>query len=84
MGNYQVILSLLSFLDKGKEIKTLVDHVIDSCDAVVNLREEVIKARMQYSTVVETQAGRQKWLERALYAVCDKLSVLHRTDSQDL
>jgi hypothetical protein len=31
MGNYQVILSLLSFLDKGKEIKVLVDNVIDSC-----------------------------------------------------
>lgn len=31
MGNYQIVLSLLSSLDSGKQIKRLVDEVIDNC-----------------------------------------------------
>jgi hypothetical protein len=31
MGNYQIVLALLSSLDNGREIKRLVDDVIDSC-----------------------------------------------------
>lgn len=31
MGNYQVVLSLLSSIENGKETKALVDTLIDSC-----------------------------------------------------
>ena len=32
MGNYQIVLSLLSSLDNGRAIKRLVDTVIDACE----------------------------------------------------
>lgn len=31
MGNYQVVLSLLSSIENGKQTKALVDTLIDSC-----------------------------------------------------
>lgn len=45
MGGYQVILSLLGCVEGGKGVKALVDGVIEACDQVVNLREEVISYR---------------------------------------
>lgn len=36
MGNYQIVLSLLSSLDSGKQIKRLVDEVIDNCTFAVH------------------------------------------------
>lgn len=45
MGNYQVILSLLGCVEGGKTVKALVDSVIEACDQVVNLREEIISYR---------------------------------------
>jgi hypothetical protein len=48
-GNYGVVLSLLGCLEKGVEAKKLVDRMIDSCDHVVNLREEVFTHRVRYS-----------------------------------
>ncbi|BEI83204.1 hypothetical protein CcaverHIS002_0310720 [Cutaneotrichosporon cavernicola] len=49
MGNYQIVLSLLSSLDHGRELKRLVDMIIDDCDSVVNLRENAIEYRIKYS-----------------------------------
>ena len=66
MGNYQIVLSLLSSLDHGRQMKRLVDHVIDACDAVVNLRESVIENRIRYSTSTMDDKNRQSLLERAL------------------
>jgi hypothetical protein len=31
MGNYQIVLSLLSSLDHGRQMKRLVDQIIDCC-----------------------------------------------------
>ncbi|TFY62986.1 hypothetical protein EVJ58_g3511 [Rhodofomes roseus] len=58
MGNYGIILSLLGCLDHGLKSKKLVDRVIDSCDQVTNLREDVFTHRVRYSlttTMDETQ-----------------------------
>jgi protein-tyrosine phosphatase len=49
MGSYGIILSLLGCLDDGLKAKKLVDKVIDSCDHVVNLREDILVHRIKYS-----------------------------------
>ncbi|ODO07006.1 hypothetical protein I350_04372 [Cryptococcus amylolentus CBS 6273] len=66
MGSYQIVLSLLSSLDQGKQMKHLVDAVIDSCDAVINLRENVIEQRIKYSVASMDDKKRQVYLEKAL------------------
>ncbi|KIJ66912.1 hypothetical protein HYDPIDRAFT_180575 [Hydnomerulius pinastri MD-312] len=48
-GNYGVILSLLGCLDHGLQAKKLVDRVIDACDHVTNLREDILTHRVRYS-----------------------------------
>ncbi len=69
MGNYQIVQSLLSSLDHGRQMKRLVDHVIDCCDAVVNLRENVLEYRIQYSVVATDEKKRQAVLQRAVRSV---------------
>ncbi|RSH87875.1 uncharacterized protein EHS24_000393 [Apiotrichum porosum] len=66
MGNYQIVLSLLSSLDHGREIKALVDQIIDDCDAVVNLRENVIENRIKYSVASRDDKQSQGYLDRAV------------------
>nr|KIR85732.1 hypothetical protein I308_03840 [Cryptococcus tetragattii IND107] len=66
MGSYQIVLSLLSSLDQGKLMKQLVDAVIDSCDAVINLRENVMEERIKYSVAAMEDKKRQSHLEKAL------------------
>jgi hypothetical protein len=34
MGNYQLVLSLLSSLDHGRQMKRVVDAIIDNCESV--------------------------------------------------
>ncbi|KAI9567360.1 inositol hexakisphosphate-domain-containing protein [Boletus coccyginus] len=48
-GNYGVILSLLGCLDHGLQAKKLVDRVIDTCDHVTNLREDILVHRVRYA-----------------------------------
>lgn len=50
-------------------MKRLVDHVIDSCDAVVNLRENVLEYRIKYSVVASDEKTRQAVLQRAVRSV---------------
>lgn len=69
MGNYQIVLSLLSSLDHGREIKALVDQIIDDCDAVVNLRENVIENRIKYSVASRDDKQSQGYLDRAVRSV---------------
>jgi hypothetical protein len=85
MGNYQVVLSLLSSIENGKETKALVDTLIDSCgyqmtmdcpyltfllgDAVVNLREIIVDLRMRYSVSTADEKTRISLLDRATQAV---------------
>ena len=85
MGDYQIVLSLLSSLDHGRQMKRLVDAVIDTCKrcpnsgndaeyigvggAVVNLRENVIEYRIKYSVSAMDDKSRQGLLEKALRSV---------------
>lgn len=69
MGNYQIVLSLLSSLDHGRELKRLVDYLIDNCDAVVNLRENVIEHRVKYSVRTRDDKNGQVHLDKAVRSV---------------
>lgn len=69
MGNYQIVLSLLSSLDHGRELKRLVDMIIDDCDSVVNLRENVIEYRIKYSVVSRDDPDGSWYLDKAVRAV---------------
>ncbi|WWC93062.1 uncharacterized protein L201_008027 [Kwoniella dendrophila CBS 6074] len=66
MGAYQIVQSLLSSLDHGRLMKRLVDTVIDNCDAVINLRENVIEHRIKYSVASMDNKSRQVYLDKAL------------------
>ncbi|KAI0749707.1 inositol hexakisphosphate-domain-containing protein [Daedaleopsis nitida] len=67
MGNYGVILSLLGCLEHGVRAKKLVDKVIDVCDHVVNLREEIFLNRVRYSlTTAVNDAERDNFLSKAV------------------
>ncbi|KAL7747907.1 hypothetical protein RI367_006654 [Sorochytrium milnesiophthora] len=49
LGNYHVVLELARVLDHGLVTKRLLDLVIDRCDAVINLREDVLMNRVRHS-----------------------------------
>ncbi|THH28320.1 hypothetical protein EUX98_g5857 [Antrodiella citrinella] len=66
MGNYGVILGLLGCLEHGLKAKKLVDKVIDACDQVTNLREEIFMNRVKYSlTTSMDEAARETYLTRS-------------------
>lgn len=69
-GNYAVVLSLLGVLDHGPAAKRTVDAVVDACDHVMNLRESVLSARVEYALASsrngEDDAKREAVLERAV------------------
>lgn len=69
MGNYQIVLSLLSSLDNGRELKRLVDMIIDDCDSVVNLRESVIEYRIKYSVASRDDPNGSWYLDKAVRSV---------------
>ncbi|KAI9061062.1 hypothetical protein FKP32DRAFT_1576534 [Trametes sanguinea] len=67
MGNYGIILSLLGCLEHGIKAKKLVDKVIDVCDHVVNLREDIFTNRVRYSlTTAVDDKEREKYLNKAV------------------
>lgn len=70
-GNYGVILSLLGCLDHGLQAKRLVDRVIDACDHVNNLREDVFTYRVKYSltTADNDESKREDLLSKARSAL---------------
>ncbi|GAA6022381.1 hypothetical protein JCM10207_004746 [Rhodosporidiobolus poonsookiae] len=51
LGNFDIILSLLSCLDDGQAVKKVVDAVADHCDAMVNIRESILQSRVRYATL---------------------------------
>ncbi|KAH0833089.1 inositol hexakisphosphate-domain-containing protein [Lanmaoa asiatica] len=59
-GNYGVILSLLGCLDHGLQAKKLVDRVIDTCDHVTNLREDILVHRVRYSLTTPDDDGAKR------------------------
>lgn len=70
-GNYSVILSLLGCLDRGLQAKRLVDRVIDTCDHVINLREDVLIHRIRYAltTLDQDEYKREELLNKASRAL---------------
>jgi hypothetical protein len=50
-GDYDLILNLLSCLDTGSASKSLADAAIDQCEAVLNLREEILAHRVKLAMV---------------------------------
>ncbi|OJA21653.1 hypothetical protein AZE42_09324 [Rhizopogon vesiculosus] len=70
-GNYGVILSLLGCLDDGLQAKKLVDRVIDACDHVTNLREDILTHRVKYSltTADGDEIKREEHLSKARRAL---------------
>ncbi|KAG1795306.1 inositol hexakisphosphate-domain-containing protein [Suillus plorans] len=70
-GNYGVILSLLGCLDHGLQAKRLVDRVIDTCDHVTNLREDILTYRVKYSltTADSDESKREDLLSKARRAL---------------
>jgi hypothetical protein len=36
MGNYQLVLSLISSLDHGRQMKRVVDTIIDNCGCTIS------------------------------------------------
>ncbi|CDO71831.1 hypothetical protein BN946_scf184939.g55 [Trametes cinnabarina] len=67
MGNYGIILSLLGCLEHGIKAKKLVDKVIDACDHVVNLKEDIFTNRVRYSlTTAVDDREREKYLNKAV------------------
>ncbi|EMD34003.1 hypothetical protein CERSUDRAFT_117523 [Gelatoporia subvermispora B] len=70
MGSYGIILSLLGCLDNGLNTKRLVDKVIDSCDQVTNLREDIFTYRLKYSlTSTMDESEREMFLNKAVQAL---------------
>ncbi|KAF8556228.1 hypothetical protein OG21DRAFT_1409537 [Imleria badia] len=59
-GNYGIILSLLGCLDHGLQAKKLVDRVIDTCDHVTNLREDILVHRVRYSLTTPDDGGAKR------------------------
>ncbi|CAE6515835.1 unnamed protein product [Rhizoctonia solani] len=69
MGNYGLILSLLGCLEGGLHVKKLADRVIDSCDRVANLREEILAHRVDYSVTSMDDKGRSAHILKAKRAM---------------
>jgi len=65
LGTYSLILSLLGCIDHGTSIKKLVDRVIDDCDHITNLREEILAYRIKYSLTNMDDRSRGEHLEKA-------------------
>ena len=68
-GNYQIILSLLGCIDNGLSVKKLVDRVINTCDQVLNLRQEILVNRLKYSIANFDDQGRMEYLKKAAKAL---------------
>ncbi|KAG8764126.1 hypothetical protein FRC11_004614 [Ceratobasidium sp. 423] len=69
MGNYGLVLSLLGCLEGGLHVKKLADRVVDSCDHVANLREEILAHRVDYSVTSMDDKGRSAHILKAKRAM---------------
>lgn len=70
-GNYQIVLSLLGCIDNGLglRVKKLVDRIINACDQVINLRQEILVNRLKYSLANFDEQGRTEYLRKAAKAL---------------
>ncbi|SGZ32317.1 BQ5605_C040g11854 [Microbotryum silenes-dioicae] len=51
VGQYDLILSLLSVIDHSQHLKQVVDTVVDRLDFKVNLRESILEHRIRYASL---------------------------------
>ncbi|SCV73360.1 BQ2448_7286 [Microbotryum intermedium] len=51
VGQYDLILSLLSVIDDAQHLKQIVDTIIDRVDFKVNLRESILEHRIRYASL---------------------------------
>jgi len=68
-GNYQFILSLLGCIDNGFGVKQIVDRIINACDQVIDLRQEILVNRLKYSLANFDDHGRTEYLKKATKAL---------------
>ena len=68
-GNYQIVLSLLGCIDNGFRVKQLVDKVINACDQVIDLRQEILVNRLKYSLASFDDHSRTEYLKKAAKAL---------------
>ena len=68
-GNYQIVLSLLGCIDNGFTVKQLVDRIINTCDQVIDLRQEILVNRLKYSIANFDDHGRTEYLKKAAKAL---------------
>ncbi|RUS27280.1 hypothetical protein BC938DRAFT_483485 [Jimgerdemannia flammicorona] len=54
LGNYQWITGLVSVLESGTYSKKLLDVVIDRCDALINIREDILMNRVRHTSSSDT------------------------------
>jgi hypothetical protein len=57
-GEYDIILNLLSCLEMGEVAKGLADAAIDQCDAVINLREDILNHRINFAMAAMDEENR--------------------------
>jgi hypothetical protein len=68
-GNYQIVLSLLGCIDNGLRVKQLADRVINACNQVIDLRQEILVNRLKYSLANFDDQGRTEYLKKAAKAL---------------
>ena len=83
-GNYQLVLDLVRILDKGLEIKKIVDTLIDECDHIVNIRDRILFYRIRhYTTKNDADLYKGKAQLERYYALMVTLSyILNKKDNE--
>jgi hypothetical protein len=61
LGNFQIINNMTSVLEEGGKDKFVLDRIIDQCDNLINIREEILMLRVRHSIT-----GDLRQLEKAL------------------
>ncbi|KAI8816483.1 inositol hexakisphosphate-domain-containing protein, partial [Fimicolochytrium jonesii] len=58
LGGYRCIMELASTIHNGTKLKKKLDEIIDLCDAMVNMREDILLHRVKYSVNGESKSLR--------------------------
>ncbi|KAI9144841.1 inositol hexakisphosphate-domain-containing protein [Paraphysoderma sedebokerense] len=56
LGNYQFIQDLARVLENGHSTKKLLDEIINRCDTVINLREDILMHRIKHTVIGDIQS----------------------------
>lgn len=90
-GEYDLILNLLSCLDMGEAAKALADAAIDQCDAIINLREDVLNHRINFAMAAMDEENRDlhyrkgaAGLERYFFLIAFASFIAETQDAPDM